>query len=86
MIKKAFFIIMSSPLLKARTLSNVAAAVLASIGFSTMGTIASAVSGGTVYYNYQRFYQLLSGYQYRVIWSFIASTGDHYGDYIYHHQ
>jgi hypothetical protein len=58
--------------------------VIAAMGVGALGAIASACSGGTVYNTLQMFRAPFTNPQYRTIWAFKASTGDYYGDYIYH--
>lgn len=61
-----------------------AAAVKASMGTTVLGILAGAAGGGTVYNKIQMFRAPFTNPQYRTVWAFKASTGDRYGDYIYH--
>lgn len=58
--------------------------VIAAMGIGALGVIASQCAGGRVYTKIQMFRAPLTNPQYRTIWAFKASTGDYYGDYIYH--
>lgn len=58
--------------------------VLLAMGSGTVGIIAAASIGGTVKVEIQEYFSGFGAPQYRYIWSFIASTGDKYGEYIYH--
>lgn len=60
-----------------------AAIVISSMGASTLSIIASAAIGGTIKTKYQRFMPSFGAPYHRWIWSFTASTGDFYGNYIY---
>ena len=57
-------------------------AVIAAMGFAALSVIASGTVGGTVRYKLQRLHVPPSTYMHRYVWSFTASTGDYYGEYI----
>lgn len=59
------------------------AAIKLSIGATGLSILAGAAGGGTVYNTIQMFRAPFTNPQYRTLWSFKASTGDKYGEYIY---
>lgn len=59
--------------------------VIAAMGLTTLGVIASQTAGGRVSVKIQMFRAPYINPQYRTVWGFKASTGDYYGNYIYNH-
>ena len=59
------------------------AGVIAAIGLTGLAAVLAGSIGGTIKYKYQRFTPSFGAPYHRYIWSFKASTGDNYGDYIY---
>ena len=59
------------------------AIVIAAMGTTALSILASGAVGGTIKIKYQRFMPSFGAPYHRWIWSFTASTGDFYGDYIY---
>lgn len=60
------------------------AGVIAAMGMGALGVLAAGAIGGTVKLKLQRFTPSFGAPYHRYLWSFKASTGDSYGDYIYH--
>lgn len=65
------------------TLSLGAAGVIAIMGLTALGILSAGAVGGTVNMDFYRYMVLFGPTQHQCSWSFTASTGDYYGNYLY---